>query len=573
LPETVINDAIAASSGGKVYIEAGTYTFTTLPIGGVGAIGTSSVSNVELYGAGSSTVLQAGTNLNGGIIYVQSGGGWYIHDLQINGNRASQSASGASTPYQTGIALYESSNDVIEHVYIHDEKTYGISSDAGSSNQILDNQVANSDANGIIMYGGSNHLVQGNVVNGASDVGISISGTNDNGNAPITNALCTQNTASNVNLDVSPFGQNSGVGIMVGDNGYATTITVSDNQISVASFGVSSDPYSGTNVDVTISGNTIQSTTVDGVYAEATTGITIENNLFIISAGADIYLASDVSGSVIENNVIEYTLTAKVVAGSGSVSPNCPSWCSEEAGSSISVAATPSTNWQFSSWSITGASCSGGSSSNPCTFTMPDNPVTVGATFVALITFATNPSDSGAVINWGSCEGAAYGNGQTLLSSSYGSIAVCYVPSGYTLSSWNCSGGLVCSGSNNPTLITFDGSGTITLNLKIGSLSNPVSTSLTASSSQSNPSPGTSFTVSGSLTANGNGVSGKTIVLVFGWSTNIATVTTQPDGTYTYTATAPSSAGSYNVDVFFLGNFTGTTQYLPSKATAKITVS
>jgi hypothetical protein len=78
------------------------------------------------------------------------------------------------------------------------------------------------------------------------------------------------------------------------------------------------------------------------------------------------------------------------------------------------------------------------------------------------------------------------------------------------------------------------------------------------------------------LTANGVGVSGETVVCVFSWSTNIVTVTTQSGanaGAYTCPATAPTTPGPYKVDVFFLGDYTGSSQYLPSKATAMITVS
>jgi hypothetical protein len=62
-------------------------------------------------------------------------------------------------------------------------------------------------------------------------------------------------------------------------------------------------------------------------------------------------------------------------------------------------------------------------------------------------------------------------------------------------------------------------------------------------------------------------------VLVFGWSTSIVTMTTESNGSYSYTTTAPASAGSYNVDAYFLGDYGASTQYLPSKATAMISIS
>jgi hypothetical protein len=78
---------------------------------------------------------------------------------------------------------------------------------------------------------------------------------------------------------------------------------------------------------------------------------------------------------------VTQTLTTNVASGSGSVSPSCLGGCPEAVGSSVSVTATPSAGWQFSSWTISGASCSGGSSNNPCQFTMPNDGVTVSATF------------------------------------------------------------------------------------------------------------------------------------------------------------------------------------------------
>ena len=102
-------------------------------------------------------------------------------------------------------------------------------------------------------------------------------------------------------------------------------------------------------------------------------------------------------------------LTTNVASGSGSVSPSCPSGCSEDVGSSISVSAIPSTNWQFSTWAVSGASCSGGASSNPCAFSMPDNAVTVSATFtqttVTQTTTATTTSTSSTLTSSTSTSG------------------------------------------------------------------------------------------------------------------------------------------------------------------------
>ena len=323
-PATVINDAIAAlTSGGSVYIEAGTYTFTTAPInlggGTVAAIGTTdasgakAVSNVELYGAGNSTILSEGTNLNAAVIGVLDANGWNINDLQVNGNRASQSAVGNGPPYLIGIVLFNSNNDVVEHCYVHDDKTYGMEI-YGTSDNILDNWVVNSNANGIILYGGSNYLVEGNSVVGASDVGISISGMETN--SPITNVLCSGNFISEMNLGVSPFQEDTGEGILIGDNGPATSVTVSGNQVSTVLFGVYSGPAVGTNDNITISGNHVSSATEDGIDVWTTTGATVQGNTV---NGAGLYGIGIWSGSDI--TVSGNTITA-AVGGSIYVNPS-----------------------------------------------------------------------------------------------------------------------------------------------------------------------------------------------------------------------------------------------------------
>jgi len=90
----------------------------------------------------------------------------------------------------------------------------------------------------------------------------------------------------------------------------------------------------------------------------------------------------------------DQTLITQVRSGSGTVSPSCakPNGCSEDVGSSISVTASPSSGSSFSKWTLSGVSCSGGVSSNPCTFTMPNNAVTVSATFISAVTMTVSYS-------------------------------------------------------------------------------------------------------------------------------------------------------------------------------------
>lgn len=89
-------------------------------------------------------------------------------------------------------------------------------------------------------------------------------------------------------------------------------------------------------------------------------------------------------------------LITQISAGSGSVNPSCPgpSGCNEAVGGSVSVTATAGSGNVFSGWLVTGASCSGGASSSPCQFTMPDNTVTVSASFTQPTTITLTPSPS-----------------------------------------------------------------------------------------------------------------------------------------------------------------------------------
>jgi hypothetical protein len=134
------------------------------------------------------------------------------------------------------------------------------------------------------------------------------------------------------------------------------------------------------------------------------------------------------------------TLTTSVGSGQGTVNPNCPasSSCQGTVGQTITVTGTASSGWQFSSWSVTGASCSGGSSSNPCQFTMPNGGVSVSATF-------TDPQTLITGVDAGS--GSVLPNCPSGCSEAVGpSITVQANPSsGWQFSGWSTQTGISCS--------------------------------------------------------------------------------------------------------------------------------
>ena len=215
------------------------------------------------------------------------------------------------------------------------------------------------------------------------------------------------------------------------------------------------------------------------------------------------------------------TLTTNGV-GSGSVSPNCPSGCQEQVGSSVTVTATPAANWQFSSWGVTGASCSGGSSSNLCAFTMPSNAVTVSATFTPT-TYSVTLAESGIPepgISWGvTVAGQHYSTSSStsiLVSGLSGVVSYLYdSPVAGTGGSYTCSGGgySSCSGS-------VSGAGTITAAYTFNPTMQTLTTGVNSGSGSVSPNcpSGCSEAVGSSISITANPNSGWQFS---GWSTQV----------------------------------------------------
>ena len=276
----VIDDAIGnLTSGGKIFIHAGTYTLTTTRInlgaGNVASIGTLSVNNIELYGEGEgATILVAGTNLNAVMLSVTNANGWYIHDLALNGARASQIATGSGNPYLEGISLYNSNNDIVSNVYVHDQKTYGIYV-YGVNDKVTNSWVQNNNANGLMSVGGSDIVFSGNLIDGASDVGIDLGG--NSGGANVSRIIAQGNLIKNVNLGISPWGLNSGTAIGLGDNGNVNQATVIGNSIAYCSgYGIS---WVGKQLEnVVVSDNNIYKCKA-GIYFKNTLDLQITGNI------------------------------------------------------------------------------------------------------------------------------------------------------------------------------------------------------------------------------------------------------------------------------------------------------
>ena len=137
----------------------------------------------------------------------------------------------------------------------------------------------------------------------------------------------------------------------------------------------------------------------------------------------------------------KYSLTVNTV-GQGSVTPNGGTY---EAGTPVTLTATPAPGWQFDGWS---GDASG--SDNPLTITMDGNK-TITATFSkiqgTMYTLTVNTVGQGSVTpNGGTYEA---GTSVTLTASP---------ASGWQFDGWSGD----ASGSNNPITITMNGNKTVT---------------------------------------------------------------------------------------------------------------
>jgi parallel beta-helix repeat protein len=304
--QATINTALTAAAGGSVYLAEGTYN--------VASPGISIPNNTTLFGAGAGTLITIPNAQNGSYNIITNtdtttGTKVSIHDLQIDGNKTSQTGGSMYGIYfnnmggGNGTSAREGAK--ITNVIVKNLKGgYGIYLVASSNNTLLGNTAQNSDNYGIYLGSISNYnTLNGNIAQGndsgiyinSSSIHNTVTGNNAQGN---NNAGIYLNTTS-YNTISGNNGQNNSYGI------YATAATyntISGNTWYAGNYGMSFNAASNNN---NISSNTV----VNGIYGlevqsssnNAITSNTANNN----STGISLNIASNntITGNTARDNV------------------------------------------------------------------------------------------------------------------------------------------------------------------------------------------------------------------------------------------------------------------------------
>ena len=330
----------------------------------------------------------------------------------------------------------------------------------------------------------------------------------------------------------------------------------------------------------------------------ANTGYTAETNDLNLGT-----CSSNSNGQIVftESNQPTETLTTGV-SGQGSVNPNCPSGCSEFAGSSQTVTATASSGWLFSSWSISGVSCSSGSSINPCTFTMPSNAVTVTAVFSQIVTTTQTStsrststtstttlttSTSLTTTTTTSVSTSITGQICTTTGTATMTSTIIQAPTTLTTTSTTTTTSSTTTGTSTSLTVTSSTristtittttitectqtSSSTTTSTTLTTFTRP-STSITLSTSSSPITVGSSVTLSGSISPNPGAVMVTISLSADSGATWTMLLSVMSDNTGSYSTTwTPADSGNYLLEASWSGN----NQYAPSQSsTASLQVT
>jgi len=279
----IITQALAAGQT-KIHLPAGNYSVSKeIDV---------RVPNVEIFGDGqNATILRLNDNVYGGsnrnpkpahVLNFLQADDFYVHDLQIDGNAAGNPFQGNPTTAYTmaGVHSWNSSNGTVINCLIHDCRTIGVQIEVGSNCVVQGNSIINSNANGISISNagnhGSGHQVLNNVVNGASDVGISA--------WEAVGTLVQGNNVQNITLNLSPYLLNTHVGLFAEGQTPCANITFSNNTVSNISspttkyqgLGMSAGPDGSSNIQFL--NNTFQNVWQAARFVGLVSGLEIVGN-------------------------------------------------------------------------------------------------------------------------------------------------------------------------------------------------------------------------------------------------------------------------------------------------------
>jgi parallel beta-helix repeat protein len=250
--QTEINAAITAlpATGGEVVILDGTYNIT--------AKINVAKNNVSIRGNGNATILKRmyNSSTGEGVITLTSRSGCKIANLQVDGNKASYTASN-----NFGIYLSSSSNNTVTGNTCNNNST-GIYLSSSSNNTVTGNTYNNNSNYGIYLYSSSNNnTVTGNTCNNNNNDGIYLSSSSNN---TVTGNTCN-NTVTGIYLYSSS------------NNNTATGNTCNNN----SNYGIRLSSSSNN----TVTGNTCNNNSNYGIRLYSSSNNTVTGNTCIRGTG------------------------------------------------------------------------------------------------------------------------------------------------------------------------------------------------------------------------------------------------------------------------------------------------
>jgi len=250
--QTEINAAITAlpATGGEVVILDGTYNIT--------AKINVAKNNVSIRGNGNATILKRmyNSSTGEGVITLTSRSGCKIANLQVDGNKASYTASN-----NFGIYLSSSSNNTVTGNTCNNNST-GIYLSSSSNNTVTGNTCNNNSNYGIYLYSSSNNnTVTGNTCNNNSNYGIYLSSSSNN---TVTGNTCN-NTVTGIYLYSSS------------NNNTVTGNTCNNN----SNYGIRLSSSSNN----TVTGNTCNNNSNYGIRLYSSSNNTVTGNTCIRGTG------------------------------------------------------------------------------------------------------------------------------------------------------------------------------------------------------------------------------------------------------------------------------------------------